>query len=361
MKKRTLSLFVLVSVALFLSLALGIRASFLQNSLGWIWGGTDTISGGTTGLGWISLNSRDCDTNGDGTVSGGEQVAHPACPAGAIVDFGVDIPDGIDGIVSGYGYSENYGWISFNASDVVGCPSGLCNARRASNKLAGWARVLSIANGGGNAGGWTGFIKLGSDATDTVSYGVAITGRSLSGYAYSDEMGWIDFTSAQILPRDIIQICRDGSATPFMVNGEAPKGLTLGLGDSTDMRVYFDNTQDCAGVDVTSLGGLNITNTTPAVISISGANPKTLSGIATIPAASNSGQQSGTSTVTFTYSGQSVVVNFTVMEICTTTCPASQADHCSNEPAYATQNSCQQAEMCGGTRYCDFNYKEVAP
>lgn len=357
MKRHSVSFLVIFSLIFFLSLALGIRASFLQNSLGWIWGGLDA-GNGNSAVGWISLNSRDCDTDGNGTVSAAEQAVHPACPLGVIVDYGVNVPDGGDGTVTGYGWSENYGWISFNASDLGGCPSGSCDARRVSNKLAGWARVLSIRDGGA---GWSGWIKLGSDGTDTVSYGVTISGRDLGGYAYSDELGWIDFSSAKILPRDIIQICRDGGATPFMVDGDGPRALTLGLGESTNVQVYFDNTQDCAGVNVTSLPGLTITNTTPTVVTISGADPKVLLGAGTVPSASNNGQQSGTSTVTFTYNGQTVVIDVTVIEICSSTCTVTQADHCSNEPAYTTEDTCQQVETCGGTRYCDFNYKEVAP
>ncbi len=148
-----------------------------DNVSGWIWGGTEDGIGGNTSIGWISANS----TN-----------------TGSPVSYGVTIPI-IDGNLSGYAWSENLGWISFNQADLSGCPDGNCVATRSGNKLVGWARVLGIkdALATGNSGGWQGWIHLGGSGyniTINSSNGTIIT----PAFAWSDELGWLDFS--RIIP-----------------------------------------------------------------------------------------------------------------------------------------------------------------
>ncbi len=52
---------------------------------------------------------------------------------------------GLEHDVSGWAWSENIGWISFNQSDLSDCPRGECRARVDfdSGQISGWARVLS--------------------------------------------------------------------------------------------------------------------------------------------------------------------------------------------------------------------------
>ena len=354
-KKHTIPLFVLFFGAGFLVLVFGIRASFTQNTIGWIWGGMDATGGGTTTLGWISLNSRDCDTDGNGTVTGAEQVTHPGCPPGAIIDYGVNVPE-VSGDLSGYAWSENYGWISFEPGDMAGCPSGTCSARRAVNSLAGWGRILSIRDGGA---GWNGWLKLGSDGSDAVSYGVTLSGRDMSGYAYSDELGWIDFSSAKILPNDFLQLCVDG--VPFMIQGDAPKGFTMSNGATVSIQTYYDNTNDCLGTPVTGATTFveSAGNPNAAVITLSANGPSgrvATGNINTVP----SGKDIGTETVAATYNSLTLTINFRVEEVCSSNCPVAEATTCIGT-SYHVNNSCQQDEVCGGTRACDYNYKEVAP
>ena len=87
-------------------------------------------------IGWISFSCK-----------------NPEAPAP--YDFGVDI-SAANGLFSGYAWSENIGWISFNSSDLVGCPSGTCQAsvNLTTGQVSGWARALSYG------GGWDGWIKL---------------------------------------------------------------------------------------------------------------------------------------------------------------------------------------------------------
>lgn len=125
-------------------------------------------------IGWVSFNSSD---------SG----------AGGGADYGVNI-DESTGVMSGYAWSENIGWISFNAADLASCPSGACEAKvdtacaGGNCEVSGWARVLA------NGGGWTGFVSLrGAD------YGVYIdpATKDFHGWAWSDMvLGWLSFNSA---------------------------------------------------------------------------------------------------------------------------------------------------------------------
>ncbi len=135
----------------------------------------DNLSGyaWSDNIGWISFNCTDTDTC---------TTSH----------YGVSIESNQE--MSGYAWSDNIGWISFNESDLDGCPSGLCQARLDGNKLVGWARALS---GVSSDDGWDGWISLGTQSSDSISYGVELNEDSVfNGFAWGDEIvGWIDFNS----------------------------------------------------------------------------------------------------------------------------------------------------------------------
>jgi hypothetical protein len=148
---------------------------------------SDNISGfaWSENIGWVSFN---CDNS---------ELAEPRCDGAN--DYGVNI--GIDGILSGDAWSENIGWITFNkentqpGNDLTGCPIGACQAQvdLVTGQVSGWARVLAYD------GGWDGWIKLTGVAQDGNPYGVSIdtiTG-DFSGYAWSDMVvGWLSFSGA---------------------------------------------------------------------------------------------------------------------------------------------------------------------
>lgn len=195
--------------------AMKTKAGLNKSGAGWLWGGSEEISDGVingneTGLGWISFNSVNCDSDNNNFVDevcGGSNNA-----TSPLIDYGVNIPldnrtlnsDNLNNNSASYAWSENLGWISFNPDDVAGCPDSApenCPARRQGNILDGWARILSIKNAGMNAGGWEGWIRLKGMAQDGSPYGVSIDQGNLRllGYAWSDELGWIDFSRAIIL------------------------------------------------------------------------------------------------------------------------------------------------------------------
>lgn len=151
-------------------------ADLSESMRGFAWGGSFSNDAAYQGLGWLSLNNLS-----DGTG----------------IDYGVHVPSR-DGTVSGQAWSEHYGWLSFEAADLSGCNPALSAATRLGTTITGGARILAIRDEGGNAGGFDGCVSLAG-----AGYGLNINGSAspytLSGYAWSSDLGWLDFTGVQIV------------------------------------------------------------------------------------------------------------------------------------------------------------------
>lgn len=135
-------------------------------------------------------------------------IAHPSpalAEGGGLFDtssYGVSV-DPASGILSGFAWSSNIGWISFD--EVGGCPGGTSCTPRIDlddGELHGWARVLA----GNDSSGWDGWISLncgnvgGSAACSSLLGGSnykAIYDSStgiISGFGWGDEIvGWMKF------------------------------------------------------------------------------------------------------------------------------------------------------------------------
>jgi len=111
------------------------------------------------------------------------------------VNYGVNL-DPQTKVFSGYAWSENVGWITFNESELSGCPQAPCRAWLGQdNKVYGWARAL--AGKSTQSGGWDGWIKL-----NGTNYGITFnpsTGEFEGWAAGWDDtkeeavIGWISF------------------------------------------------------------------------------------------------------------------------------------------------------------------------
>lgn len=116
-------------------------------------------------IGWISFNCSNTSTCGTS-------------------NYGLSIA--ADGTISGYAWSDNIGWVSANAADVAGCPSAPCTPviSITTGAVTGWFRALA------NGGGWDGWIRLSGPG-----YGPTLaTDGTFSGYAWgSDVVGWVSF------------------------------------------------------------------------------------------------------------------------------------------------------------------------
>lgn len=186
---------------------------FSANVMGFAW---------SENIGWINFNSKNCDINDNKIYEGLAEGAPANCPlSGSVSVYGVnldlDITSPTYNNLSGYAWSENIGWVSFNwnaikdALPLTECPSGngsaLCQAKLTGSNFSGWARACSVFQAGcagvlkddKERGGWDGWIKLRKDSSDSgasPSYGVSLSGNDFIGHAWaSDVIGWVCFNN----------------------------------------------------------------------------------------------------------------------------------------------------------------------
>ena len=174
MRKRfVLILFSAIILSLFL-FNQEVKSDSDSNVSGWAW--ADTI-------GWISFNctDREADT-GKTCLDFDDSIFNPVAN---LVDYGVNI-DG-DGLFSGHAWSDNVGWISFNQSDLIGCPWSPCRAELKidTGEVSGWARALSYND---DSYGFIGF-DHGQEAGEVY----IDSDGDFHGLAWSDNIGWISF------------------------------------------------------------------------------------------------------------------------------------------------------------------------
>ncbi len=187
MKKNNIFLFIFLFV-FFLMTGIGVQVQASGNTTGYAW---------SENIGWISFNSINCDSNEDGTTDTGN---YPQCPIGSsITDYGVNI-DPTTGDLSGYAWSENIGWISFNREDTGNPPTAPFNGDSgpiaqynfSTHQLTGWGRALAYGDG------WDGWIRF-CDTDICLADQIAQinTDGSWHGWAWgSDVVGWISFNSS---------------------------------------------------------------------------------------------------------------------------------------------------------------------
>ncbi len=182
MKSQRIKTFFLIGIILFLVLSF---SNYPQETKA---GAEHNVSGyaWSENIGWISFNN----TSGGGSAN-----------------YGVNIEP--DSVFSGYAWSEHIGWISFNESDLTGCPVAPCRAwvdiscLDGQCPIYGWARAL--AGGTIEAGGWDGWIRLRGldhglyiDQTTGEFHGWAWGGNETnSGWRDKAVSGWLSFNCAE--------------------------------------------------------------------------------------------------------------------------------------------------------------------
>ncbi|MCX5784001.1 MAG: PKD domain-containing protein [Elusimicrobia bacterium] len=142
-------------------------------------------------IGWISFNGTNCDSDCNGGLCTSNGSA--GCPAGQYNDYGVNIDATKD--FSGYAWSENIGWIKFNPTGPYPRVSPNYSAKLdVTNKVTGWARACAGTENGDCTGatrsdGWDGWILLDGTEIDTVP-----SPQEFRKWAWgSDVVGWISF------------------------------------------------------------------------------------------------------------------------------------------------------------------------
>ena len=185
---------------------------FNYNMMGWAW---------SDGVGWISFNTQNCDTNWngqmdaddftDGTVNGKPHaIASAQCPADGTLmpNYGAHL-DLSTYELSGYAWSEHVGWISFERSITGNPPADPFQTGNATSAIAkldidsgifeGWGRAVSCPDTECDADSEWGWIKLSGIALDLNAspYSVDKTSANeFSGFAWGDKvLSWISFNS----------------------------------------------------------------------------------------------------------------------------------------------------------------------
>lgn len=152
----------------------------------------------SSNIGWISFNDL--------------------APGSGGGSYGVNVDSA--GNISGYAWSNNIGWISFNAGDVSGCPQSPCapTLNKTNGQISGWAKALN----GSAATGWDGFIRLRGQAADGSPYGVDASIGSpcaWTGWAWgSSVVGWISFNGSGYGVTGSGDACRSAPPKPLAVS-----------------------------------------------------------------------------------------------------------------------------------------------
>jgi len=237
---------VVVAVSMFIALfvnfyndkysAPNAKAAAADNMGGFAW---------SENIGWISFNSTNCDVNGNGTYEGAAESAPASCPtSGAVIPYGVNLDIGGTNNLSGYAWSENIGWISFQAADVAGCPAGVCQPRLIGTDFYGWARALSFG------GGWDGWISLNcanSVVCGASNYKISLNGVDFEGWAWGgDVVGWISFNCINS------GVCGVSNYKVYLTNNN-PTASNLAISDDycalVPVRTFSWNYNDSDGDD----------------------------------------------------------------------------------------------------------------
>src|SRR3989344_3107838 len=150
-------------------------------------GTDDNVSGfaWSSNIGWISFN---CATPDAGDCN---------------PDYGVAVapPDGTSPRpLSGHAWNSAIGWISFNQTQTSGFPQSPQHGARlnADDTVTGWARACAVFENECSGdlksdtarGGWDGWIKMSKDASDTgANYGVTYdsTSGEFDGHAWGGD------------------------------------------------------------------------------------------------------------------------------------------------------------------------------
>ncbi len=170
--------------------------------------------------------------------------------------------------------TSNIGWITFNKSELAGCPDGNCIAEITGGRLKGWARACTVFVSGcsgaekpdSQLGGWDGWISLSGTATDGSTYGPVVNQSKnglLEGFAWgSSVVGWIGFDVLATLPPS------GGGGSGGTVGGGSPGGCP---GVCVNGAVAADLSAEIRANG--TLGSLAVTTAQPVTISWSSDGP----------------------------------------------------------------------------------------
>lgn len=187
---------------------------------------TDNLSGFAWNehIGWISFNDTNPPTGGagygvkvsaTGALSGYAWANPEDTFAGALLSPWMAI--------SSVTKTDNIGWLSFNSADTLGCPASPCQAtlNKSTGEVTGWARF--VLKGELLENGW---VHLGGTATNGSKFGVRVSGCQWSGYAWSADFGWINFSSTSGVAYGVVG-SGDACVAAYNYSIDAPTAITV--------------------------------------------------------------------------------------------------------------------------------------
>ena len=212
----------------------------------------------SSNIGWVSFNSAD-----------------PGSPIVYSVVITRDIDPVLDGKLSGYAWSNNIGWIDFTPTDnppgsLVPMPAKLVNGT-----LTGWARA--IAGKLPASAGWDGWIKL-SDTT-APAYGVTFapsgTDRlDASGFAWgSTVVGWLSMnpslSTSTACPAGGVCIPGGGGGGSYTCSPSATgNDVTWSVAPSSGPSMRYQWKKDSAPISGATNSTYTISNIIPGTYNI---------------------------------------------------------------------------------------------
>jgi hypothetical protein len=222
----------------------------------------------SSNIGWISFNC----TNDEGS---------------SCVKYGVN--KDATGYLTGYAWSPNIGWIQFGG--LSGWPTGsgttADNAKVTGSNLTGWAKAISGGDGGS---GWDGWIALSG-----TGYGITLDSTSSTPSTCpstecawgSEVMGWIDFSGVTV------------AATPTPTLSISPTSTTKNVGQTQQFVATYDpdGSGSQAPQTVTSSASWSSLSTSIATVNSTGLATAVASGSTSIRATYSSLTASATITV----------------------------------------------------------------
>ena len=185
----------------------------------------------SSNIGWISFNC----TNDEGS---------------SCVKYGVN-KNTTTGYLTGYAWSPNIGWIQFGG--LSGWPTGsgttADNAKITGSNLTGWAKALS---GGDGSSGWDGWIALSG-----TGYGVTLDSNSSAPSSCpstecawgSEVVGWIDFSGVVVEAAPTIDLTASAPTQNTAIIGTAQTftSTITNSGNTTTGASFYNSLQVATG------------------------------------------------------------------------------------------------------------------
>lgn len=158
--------------------------------------------------------------------------------------------------------------------------------------------------------------------------------------------------SVQVILSNSLKVCQNSCSSGVQRgNTSSTQSFTLSRGGTQNLVACFNPSSGCSNSSGNVTGSTTWAEGGSNVVSLSGTNPKTVSG-----------DNTGSENISATYNSQTANMNVTVTCIPSVNCSNAPGkdNYCQSE-SFSVDNGCGVNITCNGTKTCDYNWKEVAP